>query len=432
LLKTNGGNFEENRRLNIVLGAVAHAEIGVATITAIVNTPTPISQSLNSLADLSAALGSFNIAGNTYQPFATNLQIERTAGVLWRLGSNFANDIQNPHRLSLPAESPITSFTYVTRTQTQSTGNTVIDPANYNPTGDTLTAVSPNNFTLQYINVLVSGLTIIQYGQNQYNTIEQAIDATGTESFENFFGGLVNVFRYWLVLKNNVTDLTNTAEARFIEAGKFGGSSASGGTTLQPAEELATTGSAVVINSGPQPTVGQALIATSPTNATWQDIPSGGGGAVQFFTNIAYEPFGDGTNPPIGIWNTASLKATNNTGTLQYLTTTSPPYWVEVSLDVENYSSAASNTGEVTFLQTNNTFIPLPSNIATGSYHTVSGGAGSSGSTLSSDPITNMNGYIYLRSATEWAIKTWASNGSAAAAILTRATIRYQTNTAPA
>ena len=85
-----------------------------------------------------------------------------------------------------------------------------------------LATIGTNRFSIQrfyWFPTLLS--TFVQYAQNDYGNLDDALAAINTEEFElnpSFAVGL----RAWLVVKKGTDDLSITADARFLSASKFG------------------------------------------------------------------------------------------------------------------------------------------------------------------------------------------------------------------
>jgi hypothetical protein len=99
-----------------------------------------------------------------------------------------------------------------------------------------------------------SGLTRIQYGQKQYQTLSEAINTFPAESFvteQNMErNGLLRAF---LVVKQNATNLSDPDQARFFDVSKFGSPRATGGlgSLFGTVTTTATAGTASALPSPP-------------------------------------------------------------------------------------------------------------------------------------------------------------------------------------
>jgi len=112
------------------------------------------------------------------------------------------------------------------------------------------------------------------------------------------------------------------------------------------ATALATTGDDVVVDSAGQPSAGQALIATSSTNATWQTLPSSGGGGGAPLSTFLMPPINGNTF----VWNDTNefffCIGTNQTAvTLSKLTLWWAQVSASISFDFSFYTRDLNNAG---------------------------------------------------------------------------------------
>lgn len=200
-----------------------------------------------SLADMNLSIGAINIAGNVFSANGANLNIDRSAGSAFFFGGNKKNSDKLPNTFAYPSASPAT-FVYTYKDGagdwTYSTGTTAIVPGSYDDGDGTLGTVLSPKYSVQRIWTSQSSI-FIQYGQFVYNSMSEAVAGISEEAFEA--NPLFNsaAFRCWLVVRGGTTALNNTADAKFITAGKFGitpvGGGASALTTLQQAYSNSST-----------------------------------------------------------------------------------------------------------------------------------------------------------------------------------------------
>jgi hypothetical protein len=235
------------RRTIAHLGLLIHSNL---TNINVVNQTTPLNRSmLNQLQDLFEAIGPLNVSGNVFSANGANLNLNKSAGVLLRYGSNAANSVLDPHQVSLPQTTALT-FRYRQANGTESADRTTVNPAQWDNAG-TLTAVGGTQFTIQRIYVFQAGAVRIQYGQAVYASLAAALDAINTEAFVTESNIAANgVARALLIVRGNVTDLTNTAQAQFIEVPKFGLASAPGGAAVTSSDIIAALGYTPVSKAG--------------------------------------------------------------------------------------------------------------------------------------------------------------------------------------
>ena len=227
----------QQRRQNIFLGKLGHPD-KLVFLNAF-SQPDVFLSPLSQLRDVWTPINLIN-SGVYPSPNGANLQFNTSAGTLYGLGINFSNDPLAPSTFSFTAQSP-TTFRYRTQIGGTSGNITTIDPTNYD-LGGVITAISGTggNSTNQRIYALQNGQVRIQYGQQVYNSLTEAIAGIQTETFITFPNFLDNAILIGILsITKNCTDLTNTNRARILLVSKFGESvGAAGGvstTTLQQA-----------------------------------------------------------------------------------------------------------------------------------------------------------------------------------------------------
>ena len=228
----------EQRRTLIILGAVIHSNL--TNINVVNNISAPTNASTNQLHDLMEAIGALNLSGNKFSANNANLLMNKSAGTIFKLGSNFVNDWKNPHVLGQAALTGLT-FRYRTQNGTESSDLTSINPNVYD-LNNVLTAVPSNRYSIQTITLFQSGLVCVQYGQNTYATISEAEAAISTRNFNVESNIALNgITRAYLLVKEGTTSLSNPTDAKFVDAGKFG-SITSGGGAITLASIIAALG----------------------------------------------------------------------------------------------------------------------------------------------------------------------------------------------
>jgi hypothetical protein len=220
---------------------------------------------------LCKCLGSFNVSGNVLSPSVgtPTLRMQRSAGQIFRIGSNMANDLRVPDAPLTDHEPEVSflrayhssgSWTYVPATD--------LDPEYYdNLTG--LTAMTSGYFQCKPV-FYSPTTTVIQYGQAQYPTLVQAQAHVNDAIAEHpiLVGGDF-VFRGWWIVQQGCTDINNAAQAAFVErSGVAGAAGASSG-----GEANTTTNEGLV-------GVGLAL-AKSGINLPFKNLESGSGITVE-------------------------------------------------------------------------------------------------------------------------------------------------------
>jgi len=214
------------RRDYIILGAVIHSNL--TTINLVNNISAPTNAGTNQLHDLMEAIGALNVDGNKITANGANLSINKTAGDIFKLGVNFANDWKNPHKLNLPLQT-LATFRYRTQNGTEGANVTVLNPALYD-VANVLTAVPSNKFSIQTVTLFQTGAIRVQYGQATYATLSEAESAINTRTYNVEPNIAANgITRAYIILKNTATSLQNASDTKIVEAGKFGNVGGSGG-----------------------------------------------------------------------------------------------------------------------------------------------------------------------------------------------------------
>jgi hypothetical protein len=210
---------EEDRRTLCIIGAAIHSNL--TNVNVVNEIKAPIVAPTNQLHDLMRAIGSFNLEGNIYSPNGGTLELNKTSGVVFGLGIN-ANNYLNPHQLTIPNQTGLT-FRYRLQNGFEYSDTTSINPTNYDLNGVLTPLLNNNKWQIQRINLFQSGMTRIQPGQHEYNSLEDAEAAIKIESFVTETNIAENaIFRSYLIVKKNATDLSNPAQAKFIPVDKFG------------------------------------------------------------------------------------------------------------------------------------------------------------------------------------------------------------------
>lgn len=216
------------RRDLIALGAVIHSNL--TTINLVNNISAPINADTNQIHDFMEAIGALNVSGNKYSANGANLSLNKSAGAIFKLGVNFANNWKDPHNLTIASGMALT-FRYRTQNGTEGLDITSLDPSVYD-LNNVLTAVPVNRFSIQTVTLFQTGQTRIQYGQTTYATMAEAEAAIITRAYVVEPNIAANgIARAYIILRHNATDLTNATTSKIIEAQKFGGV-ASGGVAV--------------------------------------------------------------------------------------------------------------------------------------------------------------------------------------------------------
>lgn len=222
-------------RQYMVIGSVIHTNL--TTVTAVNQGQHLAISPQAQLNDLFQSLAGFNITGNIFSANGTNLNINKSAGEIFKQGANYSTSANNPN-IVITGSLTAGTFRYNNQTGSASGILSAIDPNNYDLAGVT-TAVSVNKFTIQRIFLFSSNLLAIQRGQHEYNSLAEAKASIQTETFIVNSSIIPNgVLRAYLIVQQGATALNSATKAFFLEAPKFGGTAGVGGlsvSTLQNA-----------------------------------------------------------------------------------------------------------------------------------------------------------------------------------------------------
>jgi hypothetical protein len=216
----------EQRRTHIRLGLTAQVG-GVITIDQ--SLPVILQQPANQLSDLMVSLGPFRVSGALITPNGANLMVNQSAGTIFSQAFNhFAGPVQtnNPHVSPAAAQTPA-QYRYTTETSTTfGVLRNTIDVANYapggvvTPLGGGVGTSSIHRVYLFPANNAVDQL-IIQYGATSYSSLANAVAAIGAGTFTpNPMVSDAALIGY-IVATRVAVDLSNPAQATFVNAGKF-------------------------------------------------------------------------------------------------------------------------------------------------------------------------------------------------------------------
>jgi hypothetical protein len=212
------------------------------------------------------SFGPIKVSGHTLSPSGSSLSINRSSGVAFALGRNYANDPNKPSYVSDNSYNAPTLFRYHKSGSAFVTqiGTNVLDVGYYNTpsTSTGLSAVPGGSYTIQRVFYFPGSVSSIgvYYGRSTYNSIANALQNISFEEFEEIENTLTQaIFLGYIIVKGNTTDLSNTNDAKFLQAGTFRNttSAGGGGAALQNLDDLAdvvvpsaSTGDLLYYNSG--------------------------------------------------------------------------------------------------------------------------------------------------------------------------------------
>jgi len=240
----------QQRRSLIPLGVAVHVNL---TAVDVVNNEQQTSYNIGSqLTDLAEAIGFFNVDGNVVSANGANLSVNKSEGDMFKNGSNYHNDADNPNVITLAALSAAT-FQYRFSNGDNGTTGTSIDPDNLDDGAGGHTAVGNNKWSIQRFYSFTSNNLKVQKGVAEYNSLDSAVNAISTESYITEPSIEANgLLRGWLIVAKGATDLSDSAEALFLEAPQFPGGSSAGGasiTDLQAAYDNSTAEPEILTNT---------------------------------------------------------------------------------------------------------------------------------------------------------------------------------------
>jgi len=224
------------RRSNIVLGRLAHGSRTSITATAATVTPAtaPNSRITDILDFFGVVKSGLAITARTSQ--TTPKQLVVGAGMMMTDGiNNDGASLTQPDVQSYALRDPV-SFRTGTQTQTSiGVDITQVDVANYD-VGGTVTAIPNPALSTNATNLRVYAFTSsplrVFYGQTVYSNLANAVAAVNTENFvvnPNVPGRAVLLGT--ISVRDNATNLTDPAQAVFTQAGRFGDTGTTGGSS---------------------------------------------------------------------------------------------------------------------------------------------------------------------------------------------------------
>jgi len=210
---------EQERRQNVLIDAAVHGNF--TTVTSIATNSIQAYQAVEAILDYINVLGAVNV-GNRIIANAANLLIDKTAGTTTLPFINRDTDPQNPATATDPLQSNINPFTYSHQDgggdfdfiQSQ----TAIDPDQFDDGSGTLASVQNNKWTIQRALFFSQNQAIaVTYGQAEYGSLAEAEAAIFSEApaVSPLFS--TGVFVTAIIVKKGATDLSDIAEAKFVD-----------------------------------------------------------------------------------------------------------------------------------------------------------------------------------------------------------------------
>ena len=184
--------------------------------------------------DFAKAFGPLNISGNVFSPNGANLQVDKSSGEIFSIGSNVWTTPSDPHTTVLGSQVPVTFLTVVYRDGiggfTFESPTSLLDPTRYDDGSGTPAVVGANQWTLQRLFLTPLGQIFVALGQNLFNTKEDAISEIGVP-IDLPVEANEGVMRGWIALRGGATALNSTSDAEFVAAGRLGITDISAGTS---------------------------------------------------------------------------------------------------------------------------------------------------------------------------------------------------------
>jgi hypothetical protein len=182
------------------------------------------------------SFGAIKVSGHTISPSGSSLSVNRDSGVAFALGRNYINDANKPSLVNDASYNAPNIFRYYKSGSVfvTSTGTATVDPAQYNtPTSPTGLSPTPGGqYTIQRIFYFPNQTNTlgVYYGRQTYNSISTALANLPYETFEENNNTLTQaIFVAYLIVKGGTTNLSNTSDAQFIQAGTFRNTTSGGG-----------------------------------------------------------------------------------------------------------------------------------------------------------------------------------------------------------
>lgn len=220
---------DESRRDYIIIGILIHTSNTVVEGAAFL--PYPAYDEAHAFIDFNDTIGPVNKLGNKFTG-NSDMELEKSAGQLFRIGINWAESQKTPNVKDIPQEDAPNFFLSY---QDGSGGfkgferSTEIDPSVYDNGSGTLGSLPLfQRWQIMRIYLASNNDVIVSPGQNTYRNRNQALAAINVETFNKNPVLKDTNLRGFLVIRNNCNDLSNTNRCEFVEADKFGQVAAEG------------------------------------------------------------------------------------------------------------------------------------------------------------------------------------------------------------
>lgn len=214
------------RRTHLFVGFTAQDLLGNIVVDQTL--PVTPSQVNNQMVDLMFDLGPFSTSGNNLSANGVNLTFNKTSGNVFARAFSQVPTFQDPHNSILAAQTPVQFRPITAILGSFGALTSILDVANYDPGG--LGVITPvgggantsTNFRVYgFANNTATEQILVQYGQNTYSSLTNAVDALGSGNFipnPVIAGGAL---LGWISVIKSATDLSDPTQAMFTKASKF-------------------------------------------------------------------------------------------------------------------------------------------------------------------------------------------------------------------
>ena len=243
LIQQTNPPTDEQFSSNITIGAVIHPN--KTTINLFKTFPLTSYALAQQTYEFIRVFGPIKKSGHVISPGASSLTVSRSSGTAFALGRNYVNNPNEPSLISDDAKNEATIYRYYQSGSEFVTvpNNATIDPTNYNTpsTSTGLTSVAGGQYSIQRVFFFPDAPDIlaVYYGREVYNSIASALENLDFEPFVEIDNTVQQaIFLGYIIVKGNTTDLSNTSDARFLQAGNFRSTVTSGGGGTPSTSEL--------------------------------------------------------------------------------------------------------------------------------------------------------------------------------------------------
>lgn len=185
------------------------------------------------LYDFQRSVGAVS-SGLRFTANGANLRLNRSIGYYTVDGINFEANPKDPNKRQFLQENEVTfirSYQDGASGTTEVFGQQDIDPTIWDDGTGTPATVTANKWTIKRVYMLINGAVVVTLGQDTYNSKIEAINSIISELVTVNPLLTDDVHRGYLITKGNATDLSDDAEAVFIQNGRFGNVGGEGAST---------------------------------------------------------------------------------------------------------------------------------------------------------------------------------------------------------